>query len=95
MRTITLPDPDSIRDAPERGPLTLLLAALDLADTSLRIEHPRIDFEPLSLSSRPPHSEILAELLIARFTELDRLICLYNTAVDDALGSQPNDEILF
>ena len=95
MRFIQLPDLDLLRDVPERGALLLLLAALDLVDSSLRIEHPRIDFDPDTLLPPPPPTELLAELLLARFAELRTLVARYNAAVDDAIGRDPHKDLPF
>ena len=86
MRVLPLPDLDVLRQIPERGPLLLLLAALDLADSSLRVQHPRLDIDPEPSVPALPPSELLAELLVARFAELDTLIRRYNDAVNDAIG---------
>jgi hypothetical protein len=95
VRFIQLPDLDLLRELPERGPLLALLAILDLADAALRIEHPRLDIDPESLSPPPPPTELLAELLLARFAELRTLVARYNAAVDDAIGHQPNRDMPF
>jgi len=86
MRALLLPDPDLLRRLPERGSLAMLAAALDLADSALRIEHPCLDFEPLANDHLPPTTELLAELLLARFAELQTLVARYNAAADDAVG---------
>jgi hypothetical protein len=95
MRFMELPDLDLLRQLPERGPLLLVLAALDLADASLRIEHPRLDIEPLPPRPGPPPTELLAELLLARFAELRTLVLRYNAAADDALGREEDEELPF
>jgi len=86
MRTISLPDPDLLRELPERGALLLLLAALDVADSTLRVQHPRLDLEPAPPAHSLPPTELLAELLLARFAELETLVTRYNDAVNDAVG---------
>jgi hypothetical protein len=86
MRTISLPDPALLRELPERGPLLLLLAALDVADSSLRVQHPLLDTEPAPPTLALPPTELLAELLLARFAELEMLVSRYNDAVNDAAG---------
>lgn len=85
MRILVLPDLENLRQLPERGPLTLLIAALDVAEATLRLEHPSIDLEHEPPSARPP-TELLAKLLLGRFVELASLVAHYNVAVDDALG---------
>jgi len=95
MRFIQFPDLDLLRDVPERGALLLLLAALDLTDSSLRIEHPRLDIDPDALLPPPPPTELLAELLLARFAELRTLVARYNAAVDDAIGRDPHQDLPF
>jgi hypothetical protein len=87
MPAFILPDLDRLRDAPERGPLALLLAALDVADSALRLEHPRLDFVPQP-PFLPPATELIAELLMARFEELATLLARYSDAVDNALGQR-------
>lgn len=94
MRPLSLPDPDQLRQTPERGALVLLLAALDLADSALRIEHPALHCDPAPRRPGLPASELLAELLLARFAELTALVCHYNAAVDDALGIDDDEEDL-
>ena len=37
----------------------------------------------------PPPTELLAELLLARFADLRTLVGRYNAAVDDAIGREP------
>jgi hypothetical protein len=95
MRFIQFPDLDLLRDVPERGPLLLLLAALDLTDSALRIEHPRLDVDAERLHPPPPPTELLAELLLARFAELRTLVGRYNAAVDDAIGLDPHRDLPF
>ncbi len=85
MHAVVLPDLKRLGLLPERGVLALLLAALDVADSTLRIEHPCLDFEPPAHDHLPPTTELLAELLLARFAELQNLITRYNAAADDAV----------
>jgi hypothetical protein len=87
MRAITLPDLDRLRQLPERGLLTLLAAAVDIADSALRLEHPCLDFRPAESNHLPPTTELLAELLLARFAELQSLLARYNAAADDAIDA--------
>lgn len=86
MRILPLPELAVLREVPERGPLLLLLAALDLADSSLRVQHPRLNIHPPPPSTPLPPSELLAELLLQRFAELESLVARYNDAVNDAIG---------
>ena len=86
MRPLFLPDPKRLRRLPERGSLVMLAAALDLADSALRIEHPCLDFDTPDNHHLPPTTELLAELLLARFAELQVLVARYNAAADDAAG---------
>jgi hypothetical protein len=39
----------------------MLAVALDLADSALRIEHPRLDLEPPHTGQLPPPTELLAD----------------------------------
>ena len=87
MRALPLPDLDRLRQLPERGSLTLLAAALDIADSALRLEHPALDLEPADSHHLPPVTELLAELLLARFAELQSLIARYNAAADHAIDA--------
>lgn len=86
MRAVVLPDPHHLRRLPESGSLALLLASLDVADSALRLEHPCLDFDAPDDQHLPPSTELLAELLLARFTELQTLIARYNAAAADAAG---------
>jgi hypothetical protein len=92
MPAICLPDLDRLRQLPERGSLVLLAVAIDLADSALRIEHPCLDLQPPDADHLPPTTELLAELLLARFAELHTLVARYNAAVDDALGARDCDD---
>jgi len=74
----------------------MLAVALDLADSALRIEHPRLDLEPPHSGQLPPPTELLAELLLARFAELQSLVARYNAAADDAIDCRnPDDDLPF
>ena len=95
MRAILLPGPDRLRLLPERGALAMLAAALELADSALRLEHPCLDFEPAADSHLPPTTELLAELLLARFAELQTLVARYNAAADNAAGLACFDDLPF
>jgi hypothetical protein len=93
---ISLADPvNSSAQASIRPALLLLLATLDLTDSSLRIEHPRLDFDPDALLPPPASTELLAELLLTRFAELRTLVARYNAAVDDAIGRHPHRDLPF
>lgn len=72
----------------------MLTVALDLADSALRIEHPRLDLEPPDPSQLSPPTELLAELLMARFAELQLLVARYNAAADHAIDSCDLDDDL-
>jgi len=89
---ICLPDLDRLRLLPERGSLALLAVALDLADSALRIEHPCLDLDPPDAHHLPPTTELLAELILARFAELQTLVARYNAAADDALDERDSDD---
>jgi hypothetical protein len=83
---LPLPDPELLRSAPECAGLALLDFALALTDTALRIEHPTLCADDIPLRPLPPHSLLLAQLLLDHGRQLRILIARYNAAVDDALG---------
>jgi hypothetical protein len=93
LRILPLPDPHHLRTTPERGPLVLLLATLDIADSALRIQHPALDRTSQPPRPCPPVTELLAELLLCRFAELSKIVDHYNAAVDDALGRDDLDDL--
>lgn len=95
MRAVVLPDPDRLRSLPESGALALVLAAVDVADSALRVEHPCLDFDPPDPHHLPPSTELLAELLLARFAELQTIIARYNAAVADAADLRDKPELPF
>ena len=94
MHSFRLPDLDRLRLLPERAHLAMLTVALDLADSALRIEHPCLDLEPPDTGRLPPPTELLAELLLARFAELQSLVARYNAAADDAIDARDLDDDL-
>ena len=95
MRAVLLPDPDRLRSLPESGALALVLAALDVADSALRVEHPCLDFDPPDPQHLPPSTELLAELLLARFAELQTIIGRYNAAAADAVDLPGTTDLPF
>jgi hypothetical protein len=89
-----LPDPESLRSAPESAALALLDFGLALADTALRLEHPSVGADRLAPTPLPARLLLLAELLVERFLELRTLIAHYNAAVDHALGIDDPDSVI-
>jgi hypothetical protein len=73
----------------------MLAAALQLADCALRVEHPCLDFDPADAYHLPPTTELLAELLLARFAELQVLVARYNVAAEDAAGIDTDRDLPF
>lgn len=94
MRTLIFPGLRELQSFPERGPLLMLSAALELAESALRLEHPCLDFGLPDPHDLPPTTELLAELLIARFGELQSLLARYDTAAAHAAGT-PRDDLPF
>lgn len=90
-----LPDRAIMRALPERAPLVLLLAIMELADHALRSEHPRLREGLLPPRPPPPRTERLAQRISSRLAEMRALVARYNAAVDDALGTQADDDTLF
>jgi hypothetical protein len=85
MPTLALPRPDDLHNAPERGALALLDAALAVARAALLAENP--DIAALGdreyLVSDPPPTTMLAARLVVRGDALHELIADYLAALDD------------
>ena len=73
---------------PERTPLRLLLAALEVAKDALRSQHPRLDYLPIHQHPSLPASEVVAELLVERCADLEALVERYNRIADYAFGPE-------
>lgn len=89
-----LPDFIDIAEAKQRAPLAILMVALHTVEIALYIEHP-----PL-IHQDPPPSEPptvrLAAKIIDRCASLQRLIEIYDRAVQDAIESDSfMDENIF
>ena len=85
MRQLLLPYYQPLFPSPERAVLTLLHAALHVAQQTLRHEHPLID-APLHVTQHhAPLVVTTAKLIVGRCDELRKLLDAYDHAVDDAL----------
>jgi hypothetical protein len=95
MPTLALPRPDDLHNAPERGPLALLDAALAVARAALLAENPDVavlgDLE--RCVSDPPPTTVLAARLVLRGDALHELIAHYLAALEDL--DPPDDEMPF
>jgi len=85
MRPVQLWLPD---EPPERRALLVLLHALDLAQQAVREQHPRLQHLPLDSPPSLPASELLAEIVVERSTELSDWIQRYNHTIDHMLQDQ-------
>lgn len=72
--------------APERGVLTLLHAALRVAECDLRDEHP-VDLAPRLGQHHAPVVVATARLIVDRCAELRTLLDFYDGAVDAVLST--------
>lgn len=88
---LRLPDLCKLRDIPESGTLAILTAALHVADETLRHQHQRISRWRLDPECVPSDTELIAQLLVDRFVELNNLIARYEAAVAVALGKRPDE----
>lgn len=91
MRQLQLPFYAPIFPAPERQVLTLLYAALDVTEHSLRDAHPLIDASIGHSQSHAPVVVATACLIAGRCVELRRLLDLYDAAVDELLPPTSDD----
>jgi hypothetical protein len=89
MRQLCLPFYGPAHVAPERAVLTLLHAALHVAQRALRDEHPTLD-TPAHVDTHAPLVAETAALIHGRCDELLRLLDLYDRAVDQ-LGIEDHD----
>ena len=88
MRQLELPFHQPCFPAPERAVLTLLHAALRVAELALRDEHPLIEHAPKLAEHHAPIVVAASRLIVDRCAELRGPLDLYDAAVDDlfALG---------
>jgi hypothetical protein len=91
MRQLQLPFYAPVFPAPERPVLTLLYAALDVTEHSLRDAHPPIDGSTGHSQSHAPVVVATASLIAGRCAELRRLLDLYDAAVDELLTPISDD----
>jgi hypothetical protein len=85
MRQLLLPLYQPLFPSPERAVLTLLHAALRVAQQTLRDEHPLLDAPSLGTQHHAPLVLATAKLIVGRCAELRDLLDAYDHAVDDAL----------
>lgn len=83
MRQLLLPFYQPCFPAPERAVLTLLAAALRVAEQTLRDEHPQIENAPKLDDHHAPIVVASAKLIVDRCAELRTLLDFYDDAVDD------------
>jgi hypothetical protein len=85
MRQLLLPYYQPLFPSPERAVLTVLHAALHVAEQSLRDEHPLLDAVAPGAQHHAPLVVATAKLIVGRCTELRELLDAYDQAVDDVL----------
>ena len=85
MKQIVLPLYVPSLAAPERGVLTLLHAALRVAECALCDEHP-VDLAPRLGQHHAPVVVATARLIVDRCAELRALLDFYDDAVDEVLS---------
>lgn len=93
MRQLSLPFYQPLFPSPERAVLTLLHAALRVADQTLRDEHPLINISSSGAQHNAPLVVATAKLIVGRCAELRDLLDAYDQAVDDIL--QGDDDVPF
>ena len=93
MRQLSLPFYQPLFPSPERAVLTLLHAALCVAEQALRDEHPLVDAPAPGQQHYAPVVVATAKLIVGRCAELRDLLDTYDQAVDDVL--QDDDPIPF
>lgn len=93
MRQLLLPFYQPLFPSPERAVLTLLHAALRVAEQTLRDEHPLLDAQSPGAEHHAPIVVATAKLIVGRCDELRGLLDAYDQAVDDVL--QGDDSIPF
>lgn len=81
MNTLDFPESHQLRKAPQLASLTLLDAALVVAQQSLLIQHP--DIYVRSPERQPPEIRV-ATLLVERLRELHAMLALYRTTAQHA-----------
>ena len=95
MRRYLLPSYEPRFPAPERHVLTLLYAALSVAEDALREEHPLIDHAPHLDEHHAPLVVTTAKLIVDRCAELRALCNAYDAAVDHVAAASRDDEVPF
>ncbi|MDH5673950.1 MAG: hypothetical protein OEZ06_17470 [Myxococcales bacterium] len=93
MRQLQLPFYRPTFPSPERAVLTLLHAALRVAEQTLRDEHPMLEAPWPGSQHHAPLVVATAKLVVGRCAELRDLVDAYDRAVDDVL--QHDDSIPF
>jgi hypothetical protein len=86
MRQLLLPYYQPLFPSPERAVLTVLHAALCVAEHTLRDEHPLVD---APLPGTQHHASLViatARLIVGRCAELRILLDAYDQAVDELLA---------
>jgi hypothetical protein len=84
MRQLQLPFYEPLHPAPERAVITLLHAALVVAEQVLRDEHPLVG-QCVAEPRRDPGEAVIlsaARLIVGRCIELRELLDLYDTVLD-------------
>jgi hypothetical protein len=94
MRQLDLPFYAPCFPAPERAVLTVLHAALRVAEQALRDEHPLLHQAPSLAEHHAPIVVACARLITDRCVELRALLDFYDAAVDHTLGAA-DDRIPF
>lgn len=89
---ITLPEPHSMRMAPERSALAVLDVALVVAEHALHAEHPTLDDSAETPRQRVTPTLVAASLLARRCDELRELLAAYDFVLRDALGEDDHDD---
>ncbi len=87
---IEVPDVHEIEDAPQTAILGVLEHTLQVAGTSLIVEHPPLGALGECYEGRvPPRNVLLAQLIVDRCSELSELIGWYRRSCPRALTNQP------
>ena len=91
MRQLQLPFYHPLFPAPERAVLTLLHAALQVAEQALHDEHPSIDAQVTAEHHGAPVVVTTARLIAGRCVELRHILDAYDLAVDEYIGTTDDD----